>query len=159
VEEIGEAADALEKESMSSSTVLSNMLFKPVTVHGKVAKLHLARAIEAYNTALTIQEKEARRSAGDEDAKGKAAGGSSSGESSDGAPAEALQVVRFRGRGRLCTDRVLLVVSDQREAGTPVIDSSMLKPGEIYFNRGKVGPIGIATVCDIFFTLAILFIL
>ena len=42
------------------------------------------------------------------------------------------------GKGRLFVDRVLLVVSDQREAGNPVIDSSQLKAGEIYFNRGKV---------------------
>eukprot|EP00873_Tetraselmis_striata_P008318 jgi/Tetstr1/428582/TSEL_018575.t1 len=124
--------EVIDKQSMSSSTVLSNMLFKPATVHGKVAKLHLARAIEAYNMAIKIQDTEQARPS-TEDGEARAA------EALDesGAPAEALQVVRFRGRGRLCTDRVLLVVSDHREAGTPVIDSSMLKPGEIYFNRGK----------------------
>lgn len=128
-----DAAEVIDKQSMSSSTVLSNMLFKPATVHGKVAKLHLARAIEAYNMAIKIQSTEqARSSNAGEPAEAEAGAGEG------GAPAEALQVVRFRGRGKLCTDRVLLVVSDHREAGTPVIDSSMLKPGEIYFNRGKV---------------------
>eukprot|EP00191_Tetraselmis_sp_GSL018_P024988 CAMPEP_0177621694 /NCGR_PEP_ID=MMETSP0419_2-20121207/27730_1 /TAXON_ID=582737 /ORGANISM="Tetraselmis sp., Strain GSL018" /LENGTH=871 /DNA_ID=CAMNT_0019121645 /DNA_START=292 /DNA_END=2905 /DNA_ORIENTATION=+ len=115
-EQAEEVGDLLDNDSMSSSTVLSSMLFKPATVQGAAARQHLDRAITAYNSAIRVQQ-QGKGSAGEDEAR-----------SSSRA---------YRGKGCLYTDRVLLVVSDLREAGTPVIDSSMLKPGEIYFNRGK----------------------
>lgn len=45
----------LDNDSMSSSTVLSKMLFKPTSVVGRAAKDHLVRAVVAYNTAIGIQ--------------------------------------------------------------------------------------------------------
>ena len=57
-EDAGEGLDdVLDNESMSSTTVLSKLLFKRTTVTGELAKKHLARAVEAYNTAIGIQDK------------------------------------------------------------------------------------------------------